>query len=306
MLRDLAAAEAALAQKRAEDAALAIQSAVRRVGDVVDEGLRAELLPRVIALRDKADPVAKTADDASREAAAALVAVAQAYEQRGWLRSARDLLLRASSIAPAVAAAPLARVRERLASAGGAAPEGLQAWFGAGEAIHGAPDWIVAADGLTTVAPTASVRATRYLGGVRVRSERLRFACRVPADSAYGIGLIFAWRHAADFHVATVRPRNGRWHANLAHANVGSYTTLAEGWLPAEATAPNAETAKPMELVVTVDGTAVRFTAAGLELKVALPAPLRPGFLGVQTEHTGADGPPVKLTAIAIDAEVQR
>lgn len=307
VLKDLADAEAALAQRRPEDAALAVQSAVRRLRLVTDPTLRGELEPRVVALRDKADPVAKTAEEAAKEGAAALVAAAKSYEDRGWLRSARDLLVRAAELSPAVADEALQRVRGRL-SGGDAAPsgEGLLAIFGGGEAVDGADEWVVEPTSLTVVPPSTSLHTTRYLGGRRVNSDRIRMQCRVPRESPYGIGLVFAYRHGQDFHVATVRPSNGKWFARISLASGGTYTNLAEEWLPAVPQPQPGQTAPPLEIALAVDGTAVRFVAAGVELKTTLAAPLRPGFLGVQAEHTGPGGPGTRLGDFAVEAEVQR
>lgn len=307
VLKDLADAETALAQKRPEDAALAVQAAVRRLRLVTDPALRSELEPRVAALREKADPVAKTADEAAKEGAAALVAAAKAYEDRGWLRSARDLLVRAAELSPAIADEALQRVRGRLSGASvQPAGEGLLAFLGRGEAVDGADEWVVEPTELTAVTPSATLHTTRYLGGVRVNSDRIRMQCRVPRESPYGIGLVFAYRHGQDFHVATVRPSNGKWFARISLASGGTYTNLAEEWLPAVPQPQPGQTAPPIEIALAVDGTAVRFVAAGVELKATLANPLRPGFLGVQAEHTGPNGPAPRLSAFVIEAEAQR
>lgn len=307
VLKDLAVAEEALAQKRGEAAALAVQSAARRLRLVPDAAVAGELQQRLAALRDKADPVAKTADEACKEAAAALLAVAKGYEERGWLRSARDLLVRAAELDPDASAEALARVRGRLSGAAApAAPDGLKAWFGGGETIDGPEGWVVEPDGIAIVPPTAKTPVTRYLSGLRVRSDRLRVSCTVPRESVHGIGLLFAWRHAQDFMLAVVRPSNGRWFARIAHATGGNYTMLAEEWLPAVPQPQPGQTAAPLDLALSVDGTALRFSVNGVELKATTPEPLRPGFLGIQTEHTGPDGAGVRLANVAIDAEVQR
>jgi len=312
-LADLAGAEAAIAEKRTEDAAVLLRSAARRVLSAENPAVRAELEPRIAALRAKTDPTAKAADDACSEAANALARVAASYEERGWLRSSRDLLVRAAEIAPTVAQDALRRVREKLSGPRAEPGAGTTQWFRDGETVDGPDGWASTEDTITVVAPTSQRKVTRHLSSLRAEPSRIRWSCEVPRDSAHGIGLVFAYRHAEDFHIAVVRPSKGKWFARIARATGGEYAYLAEGWLPAPkavaedakegvAANPNANVA----MRLSVDDGTIRLAADGLELTARAPAPLRAGFLGIQAEHTGVDGPPTKLTAIVIDAEAKR
>ncbi len=312
-LADLADAEAAVADKRAEDAALLLRSAARRVLLAEDPAVRAELEPRIAALRAKTDPSAKAADDACLEAANAIVKVALRYEERGWLRTSRDLLVRAVEIAPMAAQDALRRVRERLTGQRVETTGSAASWFQDGETLDGPDGWIATADTLTVIAPTAQQKVTRHVSSRRAKPERLRWSCEVQRQCVHGIGLMFAYRHAQDFHVAMLRPSEGKWFARIARASGGQYDYLAEGWLP-EPAAPGAngsgaavskaDTSLMMRL--EVDDGRIRFAVGGLELKADAPASLRSGFLGLQVEHTGVEGPATMLTAIGIEAESKR
>jgi hypothetical protein len=307
-LADLAGAEAAIAEKRPEEAAILLRSAARRVLSAEDQAVRAELEPRIAVLRAKTDPTAKSADDACAEAANALARVAASYEERGWLRSSRDLLVRAVAIAPAIAQDPLRRIREKLQGQNIAPEAGAATWFQNGETLEGPDGWTATADAITVVAPTAQQRVTRHISSRRADTDRIRWSCEVPRDSVHGIGLVFAYRHSQDFYVAIARPSNGKWFGRIARAIGGDYAYLAEGWLP-EPAANTPEAATPSTTIamrLQVDNGAIRFACGGLELTAKAPAPLRAGFLGLHTEHTGKDGPPMTLSAVAIDAEALR
>jgi hypothetical protein len=314
ILKDLARAELALTERRAEDAALAVADATRRVRAMPESDIRAELEQRVLALRDKADPVGKSCDAACTEAATALLHAALAYEDRGWLRSAKALLLRAAAIAPTVVSEALQRVRERQGQAAAATSDASHmAWLGDGEVVDGPSPWLVTAAGVTPAAPTSREPVGIYLAAHRVRSHRIRIDGEVTPSMDYGRGFVFAYRHSQDFHLALVKPSGSRQFARILRAGNGTYTTLAEDWLPSlpapvvGATPPDASTPAPTQsLHLAVDGAAIEFRIGTVTLKATATEPLPDGFLGLQVEHTGKDGTAPRFTGLAFEAEMRR
>lgn len=309
ILQDLARAEQALAERRAEDAALLVTSAGTRVRALPDSAVRTELQQRVLAVREKADPVGKSRDEACAEAGAALVRAALAYEDRGWLRSASALLLRAMEIAPDLAEDALARVRERQGHANTAPSASSLVWLQQGEVVEGPSPWLLDAASVVPASPTASEPVGIHLGGLRVRSERIRMQADVDARKDFGIGLVFAYRHSQNFYVAMVKPSGDRQFARILRAEGNAYATLAEEWLPSmpPAKAEGDSTPAPVQaLRLLVDGTSIEFRVDAVTLRATAKEPLPNGFLGLQVEHAGKDGTAPRLTGVAFEAEETR
>lgn len=308
ILQDLARAEQALAERRAEDAALLVTSAGTRVRALPDSAVRTELQQRVLAVREKADPVGKSRDEACAEAGAALVRAALAYEDRGWLRSASALLLRAMEIAPDLAEDALARVRERQGHANTSPAGSPLVWLQQGEVVEGPSPWLLDSAAVVPANPTAREPVGIYLGGLRVRSERIRMQADVEARKDFGIGLVFAYRHSQSFYLALVKPSGDRQFARILRAEGSAYATLAEEWLPSmPPKAAGDSTPAPVQaLRLLVDGTSIEFRVDAVTLRATAKEPLPNGFLGLQVEHAGKDGTAPKLTGLAFEAEEKR
>ena len=300
----IAAAEAALARKQGELAALELAAARQRLPAVADETLRGEFEARLAALAAKADPVSPTAQTAAQQAAQKLLAVARLYEEKGWLQTALEFAEQAAHVAPAAAGAALTALRAKIAAAApapvvtaAASGPALKTWFGDGEASDGSQGWQCDDEHLGAPAlPSTRVQAT-FLSALRARPESLSFAADIRSAGTGGAGLIFGYRHREDYFAIHVMPAKGKVWLGIVRHRDGSNKVLAEKW---------GDLPPVLRASVTVKSNVVEARVGNAVAKVELTEPLAAGFLGVQAWNTGDDSFRPSFSGLAIEAEVRR
>lgn len=315
VLAAVAAAEQATADKRGEDAAVALQEAERLLAQIRDPDIRSELERTVAAARAAHDPIADSVDEGRAGAAAALVEAAVAYEAKGWLRMALGLLREASTFSTAGVADAIQRVQKALVekSRDGAGGSGLMAWFEDGEVVQGRDGWSIEEGALLSAEPAPREDGGIFIGGVRARPERLRFAATATVDGPGGLGLVFAYRHNQDYHLAYCAPSGSDTYVRLLRWRNGAYQELAVTQTsPAKTRLPRAEGApegvSSYRLEVRVDGDQIEFQIGQVKLSARSTAPIPRGFLGFENAYLEGSKPgyaPV-FSDVEIDAEVAR
>jgi hypothetical protein len=315
ILGALAEAERAAADRRAEDAVLAVRSAAERLPRVADLRVREELARSVDALRAKVDPLAAMQDEACRAAAAHLVELAGRYAEAGWLRTAVELLGRAGQLAPELARAPLEALRARLepAAVERSAADALQRWFAGGEAVEGPDGWVRTDELLRGPPLDADGPPAAFVSGRRAAPDALRIAALVRAEVDGGFGFLFAYRHHLDFHALDVTMGGGDLGVQIVHVQSGVSRVLAERWVPRSAAEPKPVPGaapepgpRPMQVELRVaDGKIVaRFGDQQIEARPA--AELTRGFVGLRAWRRGKDGFRPEFRQLLVEAEEAR
>jgi hypothetical protein len=303
ILGALAEAERAAADRRAEDAVLAVRSAAERLPRVADLRVREELARSVDALRAKVDPLAAMQDEACRAAAAHLVELAV------------ELLGRAGQLAPELARAPLEALRARLepAAVERSAADALQRWFAGGEAVEGPDGWVRTDELLRGPPLDADGPPAAFVSGRRAAPDALRIAALVRAEVDGGFGFLFAYRHHLDFHALDVTMGGGDLGVQIVHVQSGVSRVLAERWVPRSAAEPKPVPGaapepgpRPMQVELRVaDGKIVaRFGDQQIEARPA--AELTRGFVGLRAWRRGKDGFRPEFRQLLVEAEEAR
>jgi hypothetical protein len=308
--RELAAAEAAITARQDENAALALAAARAALAAVDDAEQRKALEARVGALQTKADPLAKTALAAARDAAAKILAVAHGYEQKGWLRTALERTAIAARMAPEAAAEVQARLQAAIAAAAPAADGGaaMATWFADGEPATEPLDWRRAATALT--AP--SQHGTRkeigcYVSSQRARPAAIDFAAELSFRGKGGVGLACGFRHPAAFCAlqAEVRADGSLWCAIVSHGS--AHPTIAETVRPAAAVpAPAADGQLHLPLSLRIRDRDVEAKVGDIALQGRLEDALPVGFLGFLCWNNGDSAFRPVFTAPQVVAEPWR
>lgn len=315
VLAAVAAAEKASDEKRGEDAVVALQEAERLLALIADPDVRAELARSVEAARVAHDPIAASVDEGRVAAAAALAGAAKAYEDKGWYRMASALLREAAGFSAASVADAIARVQQALVakSADGAGGSGLMAWFGDGEVVQGRDGWSIEEGVLLSPEPTPNADGGIFIGSVRARPERMRFGATATMSGFGGFGLVFAYRHNQDYHIAYCSASSSDTYVRLLRWRNGAYQQLAETQTsPAKTRLPAAEGAPAdvasYRLEVRVAGDQIEFQVGQTTLRAKSTAPIPRGFFGFENAHLEGTKPgfaPV-FADIEIDAEAAR
>jgi hypothetical protein len=285
ILGALAEAERAAADRRAEDAVLAVRSAAERLPRVADPRVREELARSVDALRAKVDPLAAMQDEACRAAAALLVELAGRYEQAGWLRSAVER----------------------------SAADALQRWFAGGEAVEGPDGWVRTDELLRGPPLDAGGPPAAFVSGRRAASDALRIAALVRAEVDGGFGFLFAYRHHLDFHALDVTMEGGDLGVQIVHVQSGVARVLAERWVPRSAAEPKPVPGAPpepgprpmqVELRIAEGRIVARFGEQQIEARPAGELPR--GFVGLRAWRRGKDGFRPEFRQLLVEAEEAR
>ena len=315
VLAAVAAAEQATADKRGEDAVVALQEAERLLAQIRDPDIRAELERTVATARAAHDPIADAVDEGRTAAASALAQAATAYEEKGWHRMALSLLREAAGFSAASVAEAIARVQQALLASRneGAGGSGLTAWFDDGEVVQGRDGWSIEDGVLLSPEPTPKADGGIFIGSVRARPEQIRFAATATMTGTGGFGLVFAYRHNQDYHLAYCSTSGSDTYLRLLRWRNGAYQELAETQTsPAKTRLPAAEGApadlSSYRLEVRVDGDQVEFQVGQTTLRAKSSAPIPRGFFGFENAHldgTKAGFAPV-FVDVEVDAEVAR
>jgi hypothetical protein len=315
VLAAVTAAEKASEEKRGEDAVVALQEAERLLSLVRDPDVRAELGRTLAAARAAHDPIADAVDEGRAAAAAALAEAATAYEEKGWYRMALTLLREAAGFSAASVADAIARVQQALlaARAEGAGGSGLMSWFDDGEVVQGRDGWSIEDGVLLSPEPTPNADGGIFIGSVRARPDQLRFAATATMTGTGGFGLVFAYRHNQDYHLAYCSASGSDTYVRLLRWRNGAYQELAETQTsPAKTRLPKPEGAPAdvasYRLEVRVDGDRIEFQVGQTTLRAKSSAPIPRGFFGFENAHlegTKAGFAPV-FVDVEIDAEVAR
>jgi hypothetical protein len=315
VLAAVASAEKAVEEKRGEDAVVALQEAERLLALVTDPDVRAELSRSVEAARAAHDPIADAVDEGRAAAAAALAEAAKAYEDKGWFRMALTLLREAGVFSAGSVAESIARVQQAMLErrAEGAAASGLVSWFADGEVVQGRDGWKIENDALLSPEPTPSADGGIFIGSVRARPAQLRFAATATMTGVGGFGLVFAYRHNQDYHIAYCSSSSSDIYVRLLRWRNGAYQELAETQTsPAKTRLPAVEGApagvSSYRLEVRVVGDQIEFQVGQTTLRAKSTAPIPRGFFGFENAHlegTKQGFAPV-FSEIEIDAEVAR
>lgn len=285
--RGLARAQAAVEAEQNEKAAQIAREMLQQVGpDAAHDTVRSELR----AVLDATDRNAERYTEQFERNAERCVALAQAYLEAGWLRTAQEFCDRAEELQPGVTAEVVTEIDTawlQLVDAG-TLPAVLVGWEGS-EFIPIENPWevSVSVESGTTLRATAAADRTRVcLADYRPRAG-MRLSAEVTVAAEGGsAGFIFGLNSIGDLFAARLSGTETGVRLDVGRFRSENWSTLHE----AEVAMPGELRAAGVPLVVDTTGDVLRVTVgAGDPIEVDVPGVMRVGGIGLYDGRRSVD-----------------
>lgn len=254
---------------------------------------KSEMMSQIPKLLRKADPYYGSGIGARREAAKALIRIAQLYEKHKWLRTAFRILQKAADFDEKLATAKLKKMRKRLQTdskgvATAKSATNITEFFKSGEQLSELKGWKIEGDTITAPKPRRTMEAIIVTKQEIIGEFRLELEVNT-MNSRGGFGIVLHFKNLRDYIGLTVKHERKWTEISLDRIKGEDYESLRE-WTTRF---PSSEREEWMPVIIEVSKTRLGFKIGKLHMRYIPRPSLVEGKIGlrISPSHPGKSAP---------------